>query len=686
MLASSGKAQGIIHPGHKEVPSLSGRYATVDEKGSGFLPFRERPLWGTMRAALAAMSVSFAGVVIAAEGPSGVEEGEIQALGQMVVTATMTEQDTLSSPAFTTVITPEDIANSSVNSLPDLLRDTVGLNNVTTNEGRDEIQIRGLDGRYTLILVNGKRVSSSGAAWRGADLDLGTVPLGSIERIEVVRGPMSSLYGSDAIGGVVNIITKRPGKDWHGEVSADYRVVESGDGGNQSRVNASASGALSKNVSLFVAGEFYDRDAWYQNSSSNPTEPSAIETKRTRNLVSTLTAEIDKNNSIDIDLGYNHDNRPYEFDEYAYYPAWNYENYSYSSQKIERFSLGLAHTGKWSWGKSFTSIKREQAKIDEYDSDYDDPKQRSYDEENTYINSYAVTRLGSHSVTAGVDFRDQVIKDATTYLDTGKVSTRQFAVFAQDEVSLGKDWLLTLGGRADHHDEFGFHFSPKAYLNYFIADGVVLKGGASMSYKAPDAYQLSKEYRMVSCGGSCYLSGNPDLTPEKGVSFEFGMEMVRRGWNISAALFHNDVKDMIVAVYDASGPSRAWQNIAKAKTSGLELDGSVALNKALTFKGNLTVLNAEYTDASGETVKLEFRPQQKAMLGLDWKISDTITSGVAFNYVGEQYYQEEKLPSYTRVDLMGAARISKSLTLRAGVKNLTDVNLKDKSALFVGSA
>lgn len=606
-------------------------------------------------------------------------------LQDVVVTATMTERDKATTPAFTTVITAQDIAKAPVNSIPDLLRDTVGVNSQTTNTGRDEIQIRGLDGRYTLILVDGKRVSSSGALWRGSDFDMTTIPLGSIERIEVVRGPMSALYGSDAMGGVVNIITKRPTRDWKGQVAAEYRKIDAGDKGDQRRVNASVSGALSDKVSLSLAAEAYDRDAWYTRSASDPTEVASLEEKQARNVVATTKIQLNAAQSLDVDLGYNYDKRPYALDSYAYYPAWNYESKSYAAQDITRYTYGLTHNAKWDWGRTVSYVKQEDADINDYSSSYDAPQQRALKERNTYLKSYGVVRLGSNVLTAGVDYHHQLIKDPVTYLDSGKVTTNNQALFAQDELALGDSWLVTLGGRLDHHEVFGTHFTPKTYLTYLLSDSVTIKGGVGASFKAPDAYQLSKEYRIISCGGSCYLSGNPDLKPETSKSYEFGVDWRNTGWGMSAAVFHNDVKDMIVAVYDASVPSRQWSNVAKAKTSGLELEGDVVLTHALSLTGNFTVLRADYTDAAGKKTKLEFRPRQKANLGLNWKLSNSVSAGISANYIGRQYYEEEALPSYTRFDLSTATQIGKDVTVRAGIKNLTDVNLRDKSGKFVAN-
>lgn len=613
------------------------------------------------------------------------QEAATATLPSVVVTASMTERERLASPAFTTVITAEDIARSPANSIPDLLRDAVGVNNQSNANGRDEVQIRGLDGRYTLVLVNGRRVSSAGALWRGSDFDLTTVPLASIERIEIVRGPMSALYGSDAIGGVINIITRRAGKAWHGSVGAELRLIESGEEGRQQRVHAAATGALGEGLDLSVVAEHYQRDAWFQRSAADPKEVPGLEAKRSSNVVSTLTWHIDPRQTLDLDLGYNHDKRPYALDSYVFYPAWNYEAFAYSEQAISRHSLGLAHQGRWAWGRTFTSYKREQARIDDFASSYDEPKQRHYSENNDYLRSYAVTQLGAHALTGGVDLRRQEIKDPTTYLQTGRVSTRQAAVFVQDELRAGEAWLLTLGARIDHHPSFGRHLSPKAYLNYFVSSDVVIKGGVSTAFKAPDSYQLSPEYRIISCGGRCHLSGNPALTPEKSTSAEIGIELSRAAWDFSAVFFHNKVKDLIVAVYDASVPSRQWRNVAQAKTQGIELNGSWTLNRAWTLKGSLTALKADYTDALGQTVKLEFRPEHKLMAGLTWTATPSLQVFLDLNHVGRQYYEDKALPAYARLDLGASLQLGRPWTLRAGIKNLGDVRLKDKDEQFVAS-
>lgn len=127
---------------------------------------------------------------------------------------------------------PEDLQRKPVQNLKDVLKEVPGVQLTNEGDNRKGVSIRGLDSSYTLILVDGKRVNSRNAVFRHNDFDLNWIPVDSIERIEVVRGPMSSLYGSDALGGVVNIITKKIGQKWSGTVTVDTTIQEHRDRGD----------------------------------------------------------------------------------------------------------------------------------------------------------------------------------------------------------------------------------------------------------------------------------------------------------------------------------------------------------------------------------------------------------------------------------------------------------------------
>lgn len=229
---------------------------------------------------------------------------------------------------------------------------------------------------------------------------------------------------------------------------------------------------------------------------------------------------------------------------------------------------------------------------------------------------------------------------------------------------------------------FGSHFSPKGYLVWQGSDALTVKGGISKAFKAPDAYQLSKEYRIVSCGGSCTLAGNPDLVPETGTNYEAGFEIHQKGWDLTAVVFKNDVEDMIVATYDPVKNARRWVNVAQAKTKGLELEASVQLHPALTLSGNFTHLKADYINEKGVTTVLDNRPENSGRVGLAYTAMAGVQASLVAHYTGKQYYSNKELPGYTRYDLGLSGKLGQHWTLRTGVKNLSDVDLSKKSKDF----
>lgn len=610
--------------------------------------------------------------------PTLAQEADDSRLETMVVTASLTEKTTQTAPAFTSVITGNDIIATPITALPEILGQSAGVSDFSDASGRDSLRLRGLDGQYTLILVNGKRVSSSSALWRGGDFDLSSVPLSSIQQVEIVRGPMSSLYGADAMGGVINIITKAPTEEWQGVLNGEVRSVQTGEGGNQARLGVSAQGSLSDTLALSVAGDFLNREAWYIEGEEEGVNSPKLEEKEATNLAATLTWQLADNQKLDFDLGINSDNRPYD----TFYAAGDSKDFR--EQEISRNTFGVNYLGQWQWGDTSLQVQREDASIDDFNSRYDAPQKRELSEENLLIKGYTLFKLGgANAVTAGFDYREQTVGDDVSYADTGEVSITDSALFLQDEISLNDKLTLTLGARLDDNEFFGNHLTPRAYLVYEIVEGVALKGGYAEAFKAPGAYQLSSEYSIVSCGGSCFLSGDPELEPETSSNYELGIAVARSNWDLSLVYFKNDVEDMISAQYDAEANQRYWSNVDEVETKGIELEGTVNITDTLSLSGNYTQLDTENI-SSGE--QLENRPEQLANLRLNWAIVPLLHTSLTANYIGEQTLYVRPayttLPSYTRFDLGFSSSITDTFAIRYGVKNLTDVQTQEEDANF----
>ncbi len=584
-----------------------------------------------------------------------------QDMDTVIISASGTEHTQMTAPAFTTVIDAEALRDNPSESVADLIGRSTGVINTTDSSGRDEVRMRGLDASYTLILVDGRRISSGNALWRGGDFDFSAVPRASIERIEIVRGPMSSLYGADAMGGVINIITKKGSQDWVTNVDVVYEHVTKGEDGDQFRTNLSSAGSLTENLYLRLSGEFYNRDAWYVNDADRVPER---EEKEARNLSGSLSWDLNERQTVNADLMINHDERPYA----------NYATNSFREQEIERTTYALSHEGDWDWGNTLLSLNYEDGEIDDYNSRYPAPKQRQLEEQNLTFSGTAGMNLGIHGLTMGYEYRTQEVNDKVAFTSTGGSKSTQQAIFLQDELKLTDQLRLTLGGRYDDHEDFDGEFTPRGYLVYEVSDALSIKGGVSKAFKAPRPHQLIEEYQIVSCGGSCFIPGNPDLTPETSINYELGVEARQNDWRMSAVVFRNDVEDMISATYDAATNSRAWVNLNEVQVTGLEVEGQVDLSRSVSLDAAYTYMD---TEENGDT-ELAFRPRHKLNAGVNWQATADTGLRLGVDYFGEQKnWDNEAQSAYTLVSLSANSQVAQGLTVRGGINNLTNVDLTE---------
>ncbi|HHQ4478651.1 TPA: TonB-dependent receptor domain-containing protein [Aeromonas veronii] len=599
-----------------------------------------------------------------------------------VITVTTTAHNTRSAPASISVITAEQIKAAPVNELADLLRHEVGIQAEANLNGRSEIGIRGMSGKYTLVLVDGKRLSSSNAMWRGGDFDNTPVPLGMIQRVEVIRGPMSALYGSDAIGGVINIITKQPGKTWQGAADADFKAIEGKDGGDQHRTNLGFTGPLTDNLLIRMNGEVYDRQAW--------TPPEAaygiplIEAKQTRNFASTLSWLVDEQQRFELDYLYNQDERPLDIFR-------KIGNKVHSrQQQNDRNLFGLTHKGNWNWGDTTVMVNYESSKIDDF-NDILKIHQQPKEENNFTVKGYTNLTLANHYLTLGGEYLDRELVDAVSYKDIGgKESHSQEALFAQDEIGLTDSLNLTLGGRYDHHGLYGSHFTPRGYLVYEMNEVVTVKGGVSQAFKAPASHQYTNGYSTESCGGRCSIYGNDKVKPETSTNYELGIIAGEGVWETSSTLFYSDIDDMLIGKEPPGSQKqysdRTWYNLEKATTKGLELTGKLDLTDDINLGANYTYLKAE----DDKSLQIINRPKHKTNAKLTWQATERVNAFVGTTYTGTQFIEHkvnnatvrDKLPSYQTFDLGTGFKVTENFDLRLGINNLTDVRLQEKDTLF----
>lgn len=634
---------------------------------------------GKMAPLSVAVAVALSSVATAEENDEANNNAFL--FNQVVVTATKTENDLATAPASMSVITSDEIMSQPNTNLNDIVKQAVGVEGMKDGGrgGREMISIRGMDSGYTMIMINGRKLSSSNAIVRGNDFDLSTIPQDNIERIEIIRGPMSALYGSEALGGVINVITKLPDNEWRSSLSGDYsRPTGTNHGGGEYRIGLNTGGALvDDELFLNLSVSKTDRDAWtpYSADSSvdyDRTTVTALEDLNDISLSGGLNWLVNNNHTLDFDFTYSDEKRK----------AVNESSIETvnSDQHVKRNSIAITHGGDFNWGETQLRYSREDVEFG--DMDYDLSQRDWITEINNVVDGSVSTDIKNHRLTFGGDIRHTSLDNTRDLVDSGKASLSQQALFIQDEWAMAEDWTLTFGTRMDHHENFGYEFSPRAYLVNTVTDNLTVKGGIGQAFKAPSMLQMSEEYIFASCRSTCYMQGNPDLKPETSTSYELSANYQETNWMVEATAYRNDVDNLIERdldnqVGEHNGlPVYTYHNVNKARINGVELGGRIALTKTVLVKGDYA-----FTDAKDKTTGelLTNRPRQTVSARLDWTPVEKLTSFVSANYNGTQKINDDTdLKGYTTASIGMNYQFSESLRARAGITNIGNKKLSDE--------
>jgi outer membrane receptor for ferrienterochelin and colicins len=617
----------------------------------------------------------------------------------VVVTASGYESTIADAPASISIVDFAQIRQQPVKDLVDVLKNLPGVSNHTTQGGRNGIIIRGLDEDYVLRLVDGKRVSSGTGIWRRNNFDNTSVPLALVERVEVIRGPMSALYGSDAVGGVVNVITRKPTDEWLNVLDFEQGLMQQGEEGDRFRVSYLGSGKLNKDLGITFSAEHSEQDAWFYDPvglvKSDIQEYTVIEPRESTKFSTTLDWQLAENQTLAFNLA--HDD-----DEIFLSDFGNYTR----TQHIDRWTYGLTHTADWQWGRSQITVNQSNAQMEDFNSRYIDLAETERDEQYlepdeiyTTLRAVSYFDLDNHTVTAGVEYLDTEIKDDIQYPVNGSDSLGLTSVFLQDQIALNDNLTATLGIRAEDAEIYGFHLSPRAYLVYDLSNGITLKGGVGSAFRAPTLFEASANFESISCGGDCFIYGNPELNEETSVSTEISLLVNRKTWNSSLTIYNNEVDELIeVGYYTGDHPlagNTAYFNLDEATLRGVEASLWVAVNDMISIDTNYTYLDA--TGPDGEP--LAYRPEHKANIGINVAFTDSLTAYVGANYYGEyiHYKRRDATPyeqdSYTLINISMRYQATQELAFRAGITNATavqpiedspdsDLHLQGRSVFF----
>ena len=602
---------------------------------------------------------------------------ETPQLNDIVVTASGFEQQISSAPASISVISREELERGHYQNVTDALRDVPGV--VVTGGGAgdngNDISIRGMPSQYTLILVDGRPQNSresrpNGSA--GFEQDW-LPPLQAIERIEVVRGPMSTLYGSDAIGGVINVITRKVADTWHGNIQLDTVLQEDSASGDSRQANFYLSGPLvADRLGLQLYGRTSERD---EDDIEN-----GYEEKSLQSLTARLSLAASDNHDFTAEAGITEQDRRSLVGRSA--PAEGCRGGCTDSiGEYTNSHVALTHSGRFDWGTSETFVQRERS----------ENQSRDIEITNTTAKTSAVIPLGMHMLTVGASWEEESLEDGTTnqISDRTAVENSQWALFMEDEWMLTDAWALTGGLRLDDDDNYGSHLSPRLYSVWKMTPEWTLKGGVSTGYRSPNLREITPDWGQVSRGGNVY--GNPDLEPETSLNKEIALLYGNdAGLNGSLTLFHNDFEDKITRIACPinicnAGPNQFGSdptyrvNIDDAVTQGVEASLSAPLSDTLALTASYTFTDSEQKSGEYAGEPLTQLPRHQVSATLDWDVNARLSQWTKVSYRGEESQPTTGpsqssivAPSYTFVDAGIGYQLNDSTTVNAGIYNLFD--------------
>lgn len=588
--------------------------------------------------------------------------------GEVVVTASRIEEAAEAAASSITVITRKEIEQKQYRTVFDALRDVVGLDAVRSGGpgSLSSVFLRGTKSEHTLVLVDGVEVNDPSSA--GRVFNFAHLSAANVERIEVLRGPQSTLYGSDSMGGVINVITRKGKGPLSGEVSAEAGSF------NTFRERLGLSGGTGKahyalgvdrldSAGISAAGEKYG------NTEKDGVRNTSYSGRAGYKLSDRADAEIvlrghEARTEIDAKSGAGGDD----------------PNRVTTRRMFSALVRGSLAARDW-WSQTLTIGRVESRSTDHDDFDSARPSNwldSRFEGRLTKVDWQNTLLLGAaHTVVGGVEWEQEGGNSEYRSLSSfGPYNTRfddrtsrTWGIYAQERWTPSSSSQVTAGIRRDDHDRFGGATSGKVGGSVLApGTGTRFRASWGTGFKAPSLYQLYSQY------------GNADLQPEKSASCEVGVRQPLAGpagW-VDLAYFRSRFRNLI----DYDFGTSKYVNTGRAKTSGFELEAGYKPASFLSLVARGTILDAK-DEATGE--RLIRRARNRASLLATFLASPDISATASLIRVGKREDRDFStypstrvtLPAYALVNLSGEWRATKSVSLFARAENLADKQYED---------
>ncbi|HAM91995.1 MAG TPA: hypothetical protein DCQ00_00590 [Phascolarctobacterium succinatutens] len=662
-------------------------------------------------------SVLWGGTAFAAE-----ENLQEFSLDTMVVTATRTAMTVKETPSTVEIVDSKKLEQTQAKTLHDALKGALGVNVFNDFQGRSNVSIRGSESRHVLIMVDGKRLGGE-AAYNSANAwDVDRIRMEDVERVEIIRGPAGALYGSDAMGGVINVITKTPDKTT-ADINYEYGWYEDGKGagykgnlylqGAEGNYSYKINAGLNKNrpymdpkgsgdsmnfygkqqpISLSVGYKFDNGNKLSvdfskikeNNQKSTTTQTVMVPGKVWQDKIQTIYND---NKRTDYAITYQGSDDKQDWMFRAYKSVFDKH---YMNQNNTRMTMG-GRPGAWKLqDPKIDTVKRTLSVIEGKDT---------------------FNLSDKNKLTAGFEYRKDEsegtrLKKPNTSLADGnahdaydKAAINYLAAYVQDEFRPDDKWLIIPSVRFDHSDQFSNKLTSNLAATYNAADDVRIKAVVGQGYKTPtvnDLYIFWEMYAANPGGKGQFYVGNPDLKPEKSLSYELSVE---KDWGdrstVHLGVFRNEVKDLISTYWTGKltddDPDlypgvkgdmiMAYENIPEATLQGVELYGSHRLGKNIYLNAGYTFLDAK--DKTSGT-RLKDRAKHQVTFGVSyqpeniyaWDLSFDLVSNINYYFnngdkstMGNFVYETK---DFTIANIMASRHLNKDTKIYLGIDNISN--------------
>ncbi|HOP40633.1 MAG TPA: TonB-dependent receptor [Geobacteraceae bacterium] len=603
------------------------------------------------------------GILLQAGGAFGQED--TTRLEDLVVTATRSEMPLAEVGSSLTVITADDIERQQKRLVLDALREVPGLDVIRSGGpgATTLVAIRGANPEQTLVLIDGSRMNDPSTP--GSSFDFANLTTDNIERIEILRGPQSTLYGSDAIGGVINIITRR------GEGRPEGFLSMEGGSFATVREQAAIKGGLDKldyslGISRLDTGGISAAGRNYGNREDDGYHATSFSTR----------LGLKPSPIFDVDCTIRYLDTRFDMDNSGG-AGQDDPNSIVGSEQLfvsSRARLSL-FDDRWRQKLELAIINLDRDYRNDVDADHPSDMDRStYHGEAVTLNwQHTLLLHPTTTVVLGVERRDEEAK-SIYYSDSSwgpyssifpKQTARNTGVYVEDQLNLWDSWFTTVGARFDDHSGFGSKVTWRVTTSYLFKNTATrLRGSYGTGFKAPSLYQLYEP-----------TYGNSALNPEKSSGWDAGIEQAffEGRLDLGATWFANDFKDLIE--FDSS--AYTYRNISRAKSNGVELSATVRPADCLTLRAGYTWMETENKSTGMQLLR---RPKNKFSFDANYRFTGKGNINLEILYVGKRDdydysswpAERVELGGYLLMNMAASYDVTRWLQLFARVDNLLD--------------